>query len=77
MVCKPNGGIFDDSIIEAFEEISFAKDVGVIGNHYGCFAKGGNRWATGSSPSSNSSDGKDISNILMPIVLCMYMFNHS
>ena len=39
MVCKPNGGIFDESIIEAFEEISFAKDIGVIGNHNSYFAK--------------------------------------
>ena len=41
MVCKPDSGIFSKSVIEAFEEVGFAKDIGVIGNHDGCFAEGG------------------------------------
>jgi hypothetical protein len=40
MICKPNGGILNKTIIEALEEISFAKDIGVIGNHDGSFTKG-------------------------------------
>ena len=39
VICKPDGGVLSKSIIESLEEISLAKDVGVIGNHYGCFTE--------------------------------------
>ena len=41
MVCKPDGGILGKSIIEAFEEIIFAKNIGVVVDHNSCFAEGG------------------------------------
>jgi len=40
MICKPDSGIFGEAIVEAFEEVSFAKNIGVIGNHNSCFAEG-------------------------------------
>ena len=40
MVCEPDGRIFGESIVEAYEEISFTKDIGVIDNHYCCFTEG-------------------------------------
>ena len=39
MICKPDSGIFGEAIIEAFEEVNFAKDIGVIGNHDSSFAE--------------------------------------
>ena len=39
LICKPDGGGFREAIIEAFEEISNAKGLRVIGNHNGCFAE--------------------------------------
>ena len=40
MVREPDGGVLSKTIIETFEEISFAKDVGIIDNHNSCFAEG-------------------------------------
>ena len=48
MVCKPDGRAFGETIVEAFEKISFVKDIGVIDNHDSCFAEGG---ATGETTS--------------------------
>jgi len=40
MICKLDGRVFGEAIVEVFEEISFAEDIGVIGNHNSCFAEG-------------------------------------
>ena len=40
MVREPDGRILSKTIIETFEEISFAKDTRIIGNHNSCFAEG-------------------------------------
>ena len=40
MVREPDGRILSKTVIETFEEISFAKDTGIIGNHNSCFAEG-------------------------------------
>ena len=39
MICKLYSGIFSEAIVETFKEVSFAKDIGVIGNHDSSFAK--------------------------------------
>ena len=41
MICKPDGGTFSKTIVETFEEISFAKGDGIIGNYDSCLAKRG------------------------------------
>ena len=40
MICKLDGRVFGEAIVETFEEISFAKDIGIIGNHNSCFTEG-------------------------------------
>ena len=40
MVCELDSRIFGESIVEASEEISFTKDIGIIGDHYCYFTKG-------------------------------------
>ena len=39
MVRKPDGGILSKTIIKTFEEISFAENIGVVGNHNSYFAE--------------------------------------
>ena len=77
MVHKPDCGIFSETIVEIFEEISFAKALESLAIMIAASPKEVQRRVIGSSSSSNSSDGKDISDSFMPMVLCMYMFNHS
>ena len=38
-ICKPDGGDFRIAIIKALEKVSYAEDLGVIGNHYSSFAE--------------------------------------
>ena len=77
MVHKPDCGIFSETIVEIFEEISFAKALESLAIMIAASSKEVQRRVIGSSSSSNSSDGEDISDSLILMVLCMYMFNHS
>ena len=77
VVCKPNSGIFRESIVEASEEVSFAKTLESLAIIMAASLKELHRQAIESSPSSNSSDGKHISDSLIPMALCIYIFSHN
>ena len=64
-------------MVEAFEEISNAKGLGIIGNHYSSFAEGSASAVVISSSSEMFSDGNSISDNLTVMVLCIYMCNQS
>ena len=39
LICKPDGGNLWKAIVEASKEVGYAKGLGTIGNHDGCFAE--------------------------------------
>ena len=68
---------FTKSIVETFEEISCAKGIRVVSNHYGSLAKLSASAGDYFFSFANASTGKAISFRLIPMAWCIYILSHS